>query len=211
MLLENIIKHVNKIIANNSSFKLNYDQLEFYINTAVDYINTVLKTQMLNPQEQWENNLLLNNILYNESIKSTHMYLGEYDKHPIDANGAIYYNTTDNLLYYCNEDTWELLDIDNGKPDIKDLIIKKVPLYFDYNALPDNIIRMVLIYYVAASYLEEEDEFESQYKTYLNKAEDNLLSIRSIYYSMYDLNDYNKHHHHKYENKNPYGLPEGDD
>lgn len=35
-----------------------------------------------------------------------------------------------------------------------------------YNALPGNIIRGVLCYGAAAFYLEEEDELETQYKTY---------------------------------------------
>ena len=85
-----------------------------------------------------------------------------------------------------------------------------VPITYDYNAMPDNIIRTVLIYHVAASYLEEEDEFESQYKTYMNRADESLIHIQHTYYSMYQTNIFDLDKPKPKPKGNPYWIGEED-
>lgn len=200
MLLSDIIKRINKLVSNSSSFQLNYAQLQHYIDAAVDHINLVLKTDMLTPQEQYERENIHN---YINSL------LSQYGVFTISDLMVALSRNGENITSYS-----EFRDyIDNQ------ISIDTVPMSYNYTEMPDNIIRTVLIYHIAASYLEEEDEFESQHQAYMNRADSALQDILKTYYSMYrtdmDSDLYRVHRHHPHKEGevkpfNPYWIA-GDD
>ena len=58
----------------------------------------------------------------------------------------------------------------------------------------------------AYEYLEEEDELENQYRTYMSKVEENLIRVKHTYYSSYDTCHEEPDEH---QDSNPYWI--GDD
>lgn len=241
MLINDIVKQINTLVSNSSSFQLTYEKLKYYINMSVDFINFELKTNMLNPEEEWESKEWLYTIGHDPG------FLGSfYGKPKVDLNtkGKLCYDLTDQHYHYFNGLFWCPVDIVNGtyftndivehsnylgafnaEPEITDDVFpkyyyntetncyytiassteswelvkyvsqKEFPLNItqisieyanmNYSAMPDNVIRSVLIYHTAASYLEEEDEFEYQHSTYKQKAIDSLEKIKQIHYSVY--------------------------
>ena len=198
MLLTKIVSAVNKLVGNNSSIPLTYNKLEFYINSAVDYINLFLNTEMHTPSEDWQVNQITYNIIYSDK------YLGEYaftEEDMINGvwqtypelrdaeSGKIFYNTSLDLYYKSflqDENTIWLKQNVSDFYNLENLRLETT-LKYNYTCLPEKVIRQVLVYYIAALYLEEEDEFETQYKTYKTRAEDALEKIRKIHYSVYDV------------------------
>lgn len=246
MLINDIIKQINKLLSNSSSFLLTYERLRQYIDVAVDHINFELKTDMKTPHEEWEGKE------WAYTISHYTKYLGSfYTSIDVSANmnnkGKIYYNLSYNTYYYFNGVQWCPIDITKGVYASNDIIehenflgifdaepevanptypmyyynsslgnyyikssdstewlvmlypcLKEVELEIPqisieeanmyYSTMPENVIRSVLIYYAAASYLEEEDEFETQYSAYRQRAEDNLQKIKQTQYSLYTCN-----------------------
>lgn len=201
MLLTEIVSAINKLIANNSSMPLTYKKLEFYIESAVDNINLFLNTEMLNPKEDWEVNQITYNIIYSDK------YLGEFNFSKEDFEKDDWFTKNDilksakrtDLFYNASDNKYYMNALEPSTPEswvaIENDVILSFPKLnlqnaknYDYTCLPENVIRQVLIYYVAALYLEEEDEFEAQYKTFINRAESSLEKIRKIHYSSYDVN-----------------------
>ena len=246
MLINDIIKQINKLLSNSSSFLLTYERLRQYIDVAVDHINFELKTNMKTPHEEWEEkewvytisyypkflgsfytgiNLTANmdhkgkiycNLSYNtyyyyngiqwcpiNTTKGTYAsndiiehenFLGIFDTEPEVENPTYpmyYYNSSLGNYYIKNSDSTEWLVVlypclKEVKLEIPQISIEEANMY--YGTMPDNVIRSVLIYYAAASYLEEEDEFEAQHSAYKQKAEENLQKIKQTNYSMYTCN-----------------------
>ena len=145
---------------------------------------------MPTPQECWEQSIITN-------------YINDL----LTENGVF---TVDDLIVKLNEDPNINITTQQQFDDYinEQVEITTVPITYDYCAMPDNIIRTVLIYHVAASYLEEEGEFESQYKTYMNRASESLIHIQHTYYSMYqtDIFDLDK----PKPKGNPYWIGEED-
>lgn len=192
MLINDIVKQINKLLSNSSSFLLTYERLEQYINVAVDHINFELKTNMKTPQEEWEEKEWI------YTISNHPDYLGSYYTPPkltADQVGKIYYDLSYCTYYYFNSVQWCPINLENGTYfyDGNEINLNIEQIDIDvadmaYMSMPDNVIRSVLIYYAAASYLEEEDEFEAQHSAYKQKADENLQKIRQTNYSMYICN-----------------------
>lgn len=215
MLLKDIVSQVNKLLSNNSSFKLSYDRLKFYINTSIDYINSNLFTDYPTPDELYNNN---------KSYYSAVDKANEYNYIPVKItnvpNKNDYYFDEDTVcLYYNNKivANYEIFPmiyiIENGNlyySESKEnenyikldyTINPNIPIdTFNYDVLPDRYIRSCIVYYTASAYLEEEDELESQYHIYKNNAESELSKLKQQYYSMYDTTKCTD----KEINKNPY-------
>lgn len=185
MLLNDIIKQVNKLAGNGSSFRLNYNQLKPYIESSIDYISSYLRTPTHSPKEDWENNLILYSIVYSDE------YRGVFDSLVSTQPGFYYYEELSSYTYY-NNGTHYIINLKDGSyeydsqiryiPIIEDIVVSK----YNYNLLPDPLIRSALIYLVTSSYLEEEDELESQYRVYQTKAENFLKEYRTTHYSCID-------------------------
>lgn len=181
MLLNDIIKQVNKLAGNGSSFRLNYAQLKPYIESSIDYIGNYLRIPLNTPEEDWENNLILYSIVYSNE------YNGVFNS-TSTKSGYYYYKELSSYTYYYNG-THYIINLTNGSyeydsqirhiPIIEDIVIQE----YNYNLLPDSVIRSALIYLVTSSYLEEEDELEGQYRTYVSKAENFLKEYRTTHYS----------------------------
>lgn len=221
MYLDKIINIVNKLLSNSSSFKLDYDRLSLYLDSAVDNINRNLLTSFRTVSEYFEDSNFYYSVLkYIRNASDLVKFYGTIDDH--SKENALYYNKKDGtvcvvktetpyidpsveegyeVFYYIQEyDIFvsSRLDIDDtllwttyssDKPNgitVYDSVESLGLGYFNYNVLPDRYIRSCLVYYTAALYLEEEDELESQYKVYLLKAEEELVSWKKQFYSVYD-------------------------
>lgn len=192
MLINDIIKQINKLLSNSSSFLLTYERLRQYIDVAVDHINFELKTNMKTPHEEWEEKEWIYTISHYDK------YLGSFYTPPkvtADQVGKIYYDLSYRTYYYFNSTQWCPINLENGTyiSDGNEINLNIEQIAIDvadmaYMSMPDNVIRSVLIYYAAASYLEEEDEFEAQHSAYKQKAEENLQKIKQTNYSMYTCN-----------------------
>ena len=203
MLLSKFIKRVNKLVGNSSSFALTYNQLEQYISTAVHTINLDLKTTMLTPQQDWDFHNLYYNVIYSKQ------FLGSLNYIPSDFipnEGDMYYNLQEEDYYIYIEGEWYkifLNECDTAQP-IKQLKIEES--LYEYRCMPEYLIDSVLFYLTAALYLEEEDELENQYRTYMNKVEEYLTKVKYTYYSSYDTCHKDPEEH---QASNPYWI--GDD
>ena len=207
MLLNDIVKRVNKLISNNSSYNLNFAKLEFYIDSAVDRINEVLKENFKTPREHFEDNFV------DEVISYSDKYLGVFNKLediPIDSisDGYIYYQSNClNPGYYLRQNgVWVLVDDLSdlsGIVSFEDTELGSYASKFNYRVIPERYIRSCIIYFAAAYYLEEEDELESQYAVYKDKAEQSLLEWQQLNYSVYDISKPKQHNIRKLPN--PYG------
>lgn len=180
MTINDIVKNINKVLSNYTSFALTYNQLELYIDSAVDYINFELQTKFKTPNESWEEDKYTNSILFSD------MFLGFLNNKPEDPKkGTMYYCNIDEQFYIWDGDSWEIIqgnEIDTGGL----ITYYDKPLSNFLYDIPVDLIRNVIVYYAAASYLEEEDEFESQYKMYKAKAEEHLTKVKRKYFSCYD-------------------------
>lgn len=199
MLLNDIVKRVNKLISNNSSYNLNFSKLEFYINSAVDYINESLQTDFQTPREYFDNNFV------DELISYYKYYYGVVSEHPnlIEAfpDNAIYFllskNPNSKNGYYIKKNNmFELVEslaqipvecISFSNKDINNYLDK-----YNYTLIPDKYIRQILVYYTAALYLEEEDELENQYAIYKSRAEQSLLEWQVLDFSVFDISESNR-------------------
>lgn len=250
MKLSDILKHINMLVSNNSSYRLPFSKLEFYLDRAVDYINTQLNTTFKTIREFYEVSKI------NFSVETGNYYLGRFMAHPTFSN----YRISDNLVYplAITHDTdtgkyyalnslynWDViteemsLEYDEASsnlptytygntvdekyykctptihlseqaglpslssiptPEWVDLNIEEYPIaslddttlqgLFEYTELPDRYIRSVLVYYAAASYLEEEDETEDQYRLYMNRVDQFIIKWKGESYSCYDGSGY---------------------
>lgn len=193
MLLKDIISSINKLVSNNSSFKLDYDRLKLYLDGAIDYVNTELLTEYPTIEEYFYNNIGYYSVILNEGITPVlvsnkpmcNNYVFDeyqsmllYNNLPVGANSPEYifvkesskfYKLLPDYSYY--EQSYDMLEF--------------MPLEYDYNDIPDRYIRSCVIYKAASLYLEEEDELESQYQTYRSKADKELAKWKQQYYSMY--------------------------
>ena len=201
MTVNEIVKRINELVSNSSSFKLNYNRLRFFIDSAVDTINIELLTEYPTIDEYWSNNINYWSILIGLGI------VPEITSIETTSDG-IWFNTTDNKLYYGDipvkqadvsfifpqyvyaQETYklyELVDLFNGIYVEKEYnVITEMPQDFDYNVFPDRYIRSCVIYHATALYLEEEDELESQYQTYKAKAMKEIANWKKQHYSMYE-------------------------
>jgi hypothetical protein len=206
MLLNDIVKRVNKLISNNSSYNLNFAKLEFYIDSAIDRINEVLKENFKTPREYFEDNFV------DEVISYSDKYLGVFEKSediPVDSisDGYIYYQTKDVSGYYLRQSgVWVLVDDLSdlsGIISFADVELNNYVSKFNYRVIPERYTRSCIIYFAAAYYLEEEDELENQYAVYKDKAEQSLLEWQQLDYSVYDISKPKEHKRRKL--LNPYG------
>lgn len=211
MLVSEIIKNVNTLVGNNTSTKLNYKRLEFYIDAAVDYINNELGTSFRGPHKVYKDDEALYNTLWSSK------FIGGYDVLPnhIDFDiGSIAYQTEDCKFYKSNSDGWLEYDItESALPDGKTFIdyLDK----FDYKEIPNYYIRYCLVYSVAVLFLEEEDELERQHSTYQSRVDSAILRWKQLEYSMFDggVSTYNgllgnpPKTEHVEDWGNPYGVP----
>lgn len=195
MLLKDIVKRVNKLISNNSSYNLNFAKLEFYIDSAIDRINEVLKENFKTPREYFEDNFV------DEVISYSDKYLGIFEKSddiPVNSisDGYIYYQSKGETGYYLRQDgAWVLVDdiTDlSGVISFSDTEVGNYADKYNYCVIPDKYIRRCLIYSIAAYYLEEEDELENQYAIFKDKAEQSLLEWQQLDYSVYDISKSNR-------------------
>lgn len=181
MYIVDIVTRVNKLLANNSSYRVKYfDSLDFYIELAVDKINDELKTTFQTPAELYESYRLIYDAI------AAGMFLGVFNTAPISiANGQVYYNALTDLAYKYDGSTWVETPVTSPLVVGTSMDITK----FNYNVIPDRYIRQILIYLAASFYLEEEDELENQYLSYKQRAELALLNWRKKDYSMYHTAD----------------------
>lgn len=197
MKIPDIIKQINKLVSNSSSFKLNYDRLKFYLDSAIDYINDGLLTNYPTIDEYWENNINYWSVKINIGVtpfivsysfssdsywldnKTLYLYLGSEKVKQEDLPNYLL-SCEDGILYKKNS-------YGNYTEEYYELVTK-IPDDFDYNVIPDKYIRSCLIYKASALYLEEEDELEGQYQTYSSKANIALSTWKKQYYSMYECN-----------------------
>lgn len=191
MLLNDIVKRVNKLISNNSSYNLNFNKLEFYIDSAVDRINEVLKESFQTPREYFEANFV------DEIISYSDKYLGIFkdDSLLTSANDGDIYYKLDVGYYIKSNGVWVLVDEISDLADVISFSDTEVSNYtdkFNYKVISERYIRKCLIYFVAAYYLEEEDELESQYAVYKDKAEQSLLEWQQLDYSVFDISEANR-------------------
>jgi hypothetical protein len=202
MLLSQIIKRVNRLVGNSSSFALTYNQLEQYIDSAVDHINFELKTNMLTPSDDWFYHEDIYKIIYSKKFLGTYNQL-ESSFQP--KEGDMYYNSYSEQYLIYTSGNWEEIFVneDDTGALVPSLTIEQAN--YNYKCMPDDIIRSILVYAIAAFYLEEEDELESQYRTYMSKVEEGLADVKRIYYSCYDTAQKEE----KQEPTNPYWI--GDD
>lgn len=197
MILQDIVKRINKLISNNSSYNLNFDKLEFYIDTAVDHINLTLKENFKTPREYFDSNFV------DEVISYSDKYLGIFEDisvlEPLE-DGYIYYkpgSCNDKTVgyYFKEEGAWVLAD---DISDLSDLIsfndqdLSNYVTKFNYKVMPERYIRKCLIYFAAASYLEEEDELENQYAVYKDSAQRALEEWQQLDYSVFDITESNR-------------------
>lgn len=208
MLLKDIIRQINRLISNNSSYNLNFEKLEFYINIAIDQINEVLNTCFPTPREYFDSNAVDEIISYSDN------YLGVYeDITVLDSveDGQIYYKTSNpinnscqlqshckepsepvemsNSGYYVRRDgVWVLV---SDIADIDDIVsfsninLNNYVNDFDFKGLPDKYIRKCVVYLAAANYLEEEDELENQYSVFKARAEESLQYWKQTEFSSF--------------------------
>lgn len=182
MTFKEIQENISTLCSNSSSFAVKPYKINFYINNAVDYINSYLRTNFMTPSEQYYNNKNYYDLIYNEHYKGEFINADSLEK----INGDIYYNLPDSLYYSYDEDTttWKVYDILNALDPSK--TFSDYYDVFDYTVFPDRHMRQCVIYKATALFLEEEDELEQQYYTFSNKADAFLKSWQQIDYSCYD-------------------------
>ena len=214
MLVKDIINNINKLLSNNTSFRLSYERLKFHLDSAIDNINRELLTNYPTIQEMYdsargyyymislgynvlllhENNYYLDEntgkLYYRDNNKTvdTDIIYGLYN----EDNCSSYIIDTNNELYL--SDGSELYTEDNYRLSIaytytelqESDIPEVVNMDVNYVAIPDRYIRSCVVYGAVCNYLEEEDELENQYRIYKNKVEQEIDNWKKQYYSMYE-------------------------
>lgn len=197
MLIKDIVKKINKLVSNNTSFKLDYERLRLYIDGAVDHINTELLTEYKTPQEVFEELIGYYSALYNLEISSVILsnttpdadgYMFNTERNMLVYNGQLVDAPTQLFPYiYVIENMGLYAQLEDGSfEQIEYSLLDKMPEDINYTEIPDRYIRSCVAYYAAALYLEEEDELESQYYAYKSKADAELKNWKKQYYSMYE-------------------------
>lgn len=200
MKVNEIVRRINELVSNSSSFKLNYNRLKFFIDSAVDTINIELLTEYPTIDEYWSNNINYWSILIGLGI------VPEIISN-VETTDDVWFNTKYNKIYYGSEpveqvvlspefkfpqylyvqETYKFYELIDGVYVEKEYnVITEMPNDFDYNVFPDRYIRSCVIYHATALYLEEEDELESQYQTYKAKAMKEIANWKKQHYSMYE-------------------------
>ena len=200
MKVNEIVRRINELVSNSSSFKLNYNRLKFFIDSAVDTINIELLTEYPTIDEYWSNNINYWSILIGLGIVPEIIS-------SVETTDDVWFNTKYNKIYYGSEpieqvvlspefefpqylyvqETYKLYELVDGVYVEKEYnVITEMPNDFDYNVFPDRYIRSCVIYHATALYLEEEDELESQYQTYKAKAMKEIANWKKQHYSMYE-------------------------
>ena len=197
MLIKDIVQKINKLVSNNTSFKLDYERLRLYIDGAVDHINTELMTEYMTPQERFEELQGYYSALFNSNISAEVLswsvpnergYMFDPNKFMLIYKGQLVDAPTQMFPYIYIIENMGLYRqlIDGSFEQISYTMLDKMPNDFNYDEFPDRYIRSCLIYYAAALYLEEEDELESQYAAYKSKAAAEIAKWKQQYYSMYE-------------------------
>lgn len=197
MLIKEIVKKINQLVSNNTSFKLDYERLRLYLDGAVDHINTELLTEYSTIQELFEKFRGYYSVLYKSNIAPVMLsntapnldgyWFNENEhrlmQHHIVMEAALpaypYVYVIENMMLY------ECLPDGSYLPKSYSML-DKVPDDMNYDEFPDRYIRSCLCYYASALYLEEEDELESQYAAYKSKAAAEIAKWKQQYYSMYE-------------------------
>lgn len=203
MLIKDIVKRVNRLLSNNSSFHLDYMKLKFYIEGAFDHVNLELKTEYPTPSIIYDNNLKYNyavcsgyTVIYvrendedyivRYSGKNLVLFNRDTDKPYSGIANAVYVEDVDKLYVKDKATHLGMFDKEISEQEVlsKPHLIENM----DYTEIPDRYIRSCIVYYTAALYLEEEDELEGQYRAYKDKADKELIEWKHEYYSCYDTN-----------------------
>jgi hypothetical protein len=199
MLLKDIIKQINRLISNNSSYNLNFEKLEFYIDGAVDHINETLKTDFKTPREYYEANSVDEIISYHEN------FIGVLTTPPeassVFPEGSIYFllSKEEGVTsgYYVKHESGDFSLVEDLSDLIKYISFTNTNIFsyvdkYNYTQIPDKYIRSILVYYAAALYLEEEDELENQYAIYKSKADESLAQWQQLDFSVFDITESNR-------------------
>ena len=113
MILNKIINQVNKLVSNNSSFKLSYDKLEFYLNKSVDNINRFLRTKFRTPEEYFEDSKFYYSVLKYINNNDNIIYLSEalsIKKEDIKKHFSkciYFYDPSEKVIYTYDKETGE--------------------------------------------------------------------------------------------------------
>lgn len=176
MKLYDILRGVNRLVSNSSSYPLGYDALQLYLDTTIDYINGYLYENFLTIQEAFDKQW------YKWSMpeESIHLHLGIMDTFP---------DATENDGKYVQVGGKDYMAVDGEWVDAPEIIRLQEPdpHTFEYTEIPDNYIRSILIYHTAALYLEEEDETEQQYSLYKARANEALERWMRKDYTVHDM------------------------
>ena len=214
MLVKDIINNINKLLSNNTSFRLSYERLKFHLDSAIDNINRELLTNYPTIQEMYDS---ARGYYYMVSLGYNVLLLHENNYYLDESTGKLYYRdnnkTVDTDIIYglYNEDNCssyiidtnnelylsdgsELYTEDNYRLSIaytytelqESDIPEVVNMDVNYVAIPDRYIRSCVVYGAVCNYLEEEDELENQYRIYKNKVEQEINNWKKQYYSMYE-------------------------
>ena len=213
MLVKDIVNHINKLLSNNTSFKLSYDRLKFYLDSAVDDINREMLTDYPTIQELYDS---ARGYYYMLSLGNTVVVLDDNKDYYYDdktmllyykdnkvvipdienlystSTGETFYIDTNTELYTSDED---VLYFDEQHTLNDNYLYRLYPaqdipaevnINVDYVAIPDRYIRSCVVYGAVCNYLEEEDELEGQYKIYKSRVDREFDSWKKQYYSMYE-------------------------
>ena len=214
MLVKDIINNINKLLSNNTSFRLSYERLKFHLDSAIDNINRELLTNYPTIQEMYDS---ARGYYYMISLGYNVLLLHENNYYLDESTGKLYYRDTNktvdtDIIYgLYNEDNCssyiidtnnelylsdgsELYTEDNHRLSIaytytelqESDIPEVVNMDVNYVAIPDRYIRSCVVYGAVCNYLEEEDELENQYRIYKNKVEQEIDNWKKQYYSMYE-------------------------
>jgi hypothetical protein len=95
MYLDKIIKYINKLVSNTSSFRLNYGNIDFYLDRTIDHINETLITNFRTISEYFEISKFYSSVLKYINSKEDFIIEGY-----ITDDGILYYDQTTNKIYY---------------------------------------------------------------------------------------------------------------
>lgn len=202
MLIKDIVKKINKLVSNNTSFKLDYERLRLYIDGAVDHINTELLTEYKTPEELFQaykgyysvlypqdNSSPISSVILSKTSPNENGYWFNSNLQRLIFYDLVVNTSTSSFSYvYIKEDMSLYEQLSDGSfRQLSYNMLNKLPENeFNYTEIPDRYIRSCIAYYAAALYLEEEDELESQYYSYKSKADAELKNWKKQYYSMYE-------------------------
>lgn len=114
MLVKDIINNINKLLSNNTSFRLSYERLKFHLDSAIDNINRELLTNYPTIQEMYDS---ARGYYYMISLGYNVLLLHENNNYYLDeSTGKLYYrdNTKDEFIYTVNTNTIDGLYNENN-------------------------------------------------------------------------------------------------